>query len=127
MRRVTRRGLVGVGAAALVGSAAYGRYAVGDEFEEHLASTIGVSTAEAAALTQTAREGLGDARYDLAASAFLAATTFPGRDVLPRGVRERAVRGFLAECMPDSSANLFYVGLREGDTASAPCGGLLRE
>jgi hypothetical protein len=47
--------------------------------------------------------------------------------VLPRGVRERAVRGFLAECMPDSSANLFYLGLRAGDTASSPCAGLLRE
>jgi hypothetical protein len=127
LRKVTRRGLLGAGAAAVVGGAAYGRYAVGDEFEEHLASTIGVTTAEAAALTENAREGLGDTRYDLAASAFLAATTFPGRHVMPRGLREQAVRGFLAECIPDSSANLFYLGLRGGETASSSCAGLLRE
>jgi hypothetical protein len=126
---VTRRQALGGGAAALVGvvGIGYGRYALGDEFEEHVASTLGVSVDDARPLIETARQGLeGRGAYETRAATFLAATTFPGRQLLPRGTRERAVRVFLNEAMPHSASNLLYLGYVEGDLADLRCRGLIR-
>jgi hypothetical protein len=124
---VTRRRLVGGAAALVVGGigAAYGRYAFGDEFEEHVAGTLGVPLATAEALIETARERL-EGEYDVAAAAFLASTTFPGREVLPRETREHAIRVFLNEAMPSSAQNLMYVGLIHGGATDIRCRGLIR-
>lgn len=124
---ITRRRLVGGAAAVAVGGigAAYGRYALGDEFEEHVASTLGVPLETARALLETARRRLAG-EYETTAAAFLACTTFPGRQLLPRGTREHAVRVFLNEAMPESTQNLMYVGLIEGGVADIRCRGLIR-
>jgi hypothetical protein len=127
--RLTRRQALGGGAAALVGmvGVGYGRYAVGDEFEEHVASTFGVSLDRARSLIDTARRGLtGRGEYEAVAAAFLASTTFPGRHLLPRGTREHAVRVFVNEAMPHSATNLLYLGYVEGDVSDLRCRGLIR-
>jgi hypothetical protein len=122
-----RRALTG-GAAAIVGvvGVAYGRYALGDEFEEHVASVLGIPLERARPLIETARRGLeGRGEYEAVASAFVASTTFPGRQLLPRGTREHAVRVFLDEAMPDSASNLLYLGYGPGGRTDVPCRGLL--
>lgn len=126
---LTRRQALGGGAAALVAllGVGYGRYALGDEFEEHVASTLGVPLDTARALIDTARSGLeGRGEYEAVAAAFLAATTFPGRHVLPRGTREHAVEIFVNEAIPNSAAHLLYLGYLEGDVSDPRCRGLIR-
>lgn len=127
--RLTRRQAVGGGVVAIAGvvGVGYGRYALGDEFEEHVASTLGVSLERARALIETARRGLeGRGEYESVATAFLASTTFPGRQLLPRGTREHAVEVFLNEAMPHSVSNLLYLGYVDGDLEDLRCRGLIR-
>jgi hypothetical protein len=126
LRTLTRRGMLGGTAVAAIGVAGYGRYAFGDEFEEHLASVVGLPLEHARDLTLQARDRLGDLEYDRIASAFLFVTTVPGRWVTPRGARQRAVHAFLSESVPDSRGNLVLLGLRRGGP-SAPCEGLLKK
>lgn len=125
MRKLTRRGLLGGGAVAAASAAGYGRYAFGDEFEEHVASVIGLPLEHARDLTSRAKERLGDLEYDRIAAGFLFVTTAPGSWVTPRGTRERAVHAFLSECVPDPRGNLVLLGLTRGGRTVA-CGGLLR-
>lgn len=110
---------------AAVGAVGYGRYAFGDEFEEHVASVIGLPLDHARDLTRQAQDRLGDLEYDRIASAFLFATTIPGKWVTPRGTRQRAVHSFLSEAVPDSRGNLVLLGLKRGGPSEA-CGGLLQ-
>lgn len=127
--RLTRRQAFGGGAVAIVGVAGvgYGRYALGDEFEQHVASTLGIPLERARPMIETARRGLeGRGEYERVAAAFVAATTFPGRQLLPRGTREHAIRVFLYEAMPHSASNLLYLGYIEGDLADLRCRGLIR-
>ena len=127
--RLTRRRALGGAAALVVGAvgARYGRYALGDEFEEHVASTLGIPLDRARPLIETARVRLeGRGEYESVASAFVAATTFPGRQLLPRGTREHAVEIFLNEAMPHSASNLLYLGRIEGDVSDLRCRGLIR-
>ena len=127
--RLTRRQALGGGAAAAVGAVgvAYGRFTVGDEFEEHVASTLGIPLERARPLIDTARRGLqGTGEYESVAAAFLAATTFPGRQLLPRGTREHAIEIFLNEAMPHSASNLLYLGYVDGDLEDLRCRGLVR-
>jgi hypothetical protein len=125
VRRITRRGLFATGAVGVVVAGGYGRYAFGDEFEEHVADVLGVSLPHARDLTAQAKSRLGDLEYDRIASAFLFATTAPGRWVTPAGTRQQAVHAFLSEAVPDSRGNLVLLGLRRGG-GTAACGGLLR-
>ncbi len=124
---ITRRQVVAGGAAgtAVLAGAGYGRFAIGDEFEEHLAAVLGTSTAVATELTRAARRRLGDGEYDMMAAELLAVTTFPGDQVAPRRLRNRAVRRLLPSMISESHENLMYLGLRE-PTDSAACAGLLR-
>lgn len=126
-RGITRRQLVAGGAAgtAVVAGAGYGRFAIGDEFEEHAAAVLGTSTAAATQLTRAARRRLGDGEYEQVAAAFLAVTTFPGNQVAPRLLREKAVRKLVSSMIAESYENLMYLGLRE-PTDSAACTGLLQ-
>jgi hypothetical protein len=120
-RRVVIGGAAGVG---VVATAGYGRFAVGDEFEEHVAGVLGISTAAAQVLLDGARETLGSERYRVHAAAFLAATTFPGEQVLPADVRERAVERFIGNMLFTQIDRLIALGLQTRLTG--PCRGLLR-
>jgi hypothetical protein len=127
--RLTRRQALGGGAAAIAGAVGvgYGRFALGDEFEEHVASTLGIPLERARPLIETARRGLqGRGEYEAVAAAFVAATTFPGRQLLPRGTREHAVEVFLNEAIPHSASNLLYLGYIDGDLEDLRCRGLIR-
>ena len=124
--RLTRRRVVvggAVGAGLLVG-AGYGRFAVGDEFEEHVAGVLGISTVAAATLLAGARERLGDEDYRIHAASFLAATTFPGEQTLPASVRERAIERFVGNLLATQIDRLVGLGLQT--RLSGPCRGLLR-
>jgi hypothetical protein len=125
--RVTRRHLIG-GGVVLLGAAAagqYGRFALGDEFEEHVASVLGTSREVATLLTARVRERLGDFDYQVKATQFLAVTTFPGSELAKLKGREKGVREFVSHMIGDSVENLMYLGVQKPVDTPA-CTGLLR-
>lgn len=126
-RRITRRQLAVRGAAgvAVLAGVQYGRFAFGDQFEDHVAGVLGTSTAVATQLTRAARKRLGGREYDKLAAAFLATTSFPGDLVSPGSARDKASRRFLGSMIAESRENLMYVGMQEA-TGSAACTGLVR-
>jgi len=126
-RRISRRKLLagGAGGVVLVAGVNYGRFALGDEFEEHVAGVLGTSTAVATQLTAAARERLGGFEYDQVATRFLAVTTFPGSELAPGSIRDKAIRRLLTAMIAESTENLMYVGAR-APTDSLACSGLLR-
>lgn len=123
--RVTRRRALVFGAAAIGATlfGRYGRYGVGDEFEDHVASVLGVSRSAARSLLESARHRLGSRDYDIRAAAFLAATTFPGAEMVPEGSRRDAVESLVIQMIETSQENLVALGLR-GEVSGA-CRGLL--
>ena len=126
MSRLTRRRALAAGAAgvAAVGVGWYARFALGDEFEEHVASVMGLDVGRAAVLLQRARERVGDAEYDLRAAAFLAATTFPG-ELIPAGAgRRRAVQQLVGKMIERPADVQVYLGMLERHP-DGPCQGLL--
>jgi hypothetical protein len=127
VRRITRRQALGAGAAgaAALGGVWYGRYALGDEFEEHVASVLGLDRDRATLMLERARERLGGAEYDARAAAFLAATTFPGALIPADGARRRAVEGLVGPMFGQRIDGLIYLGQVERPP-SGPCQGLLR-
>jgi hypothetical protein len=124
---LTRRRLLGGGAVIVAAAAVggYGRYALGDEMEGHVAGVLGVSEDVASHLLARARGRLSSVEYDARAAAFVAATTFPGAELMPTDVRERAVRGLLREAIASSSENIVYLGLQR-DLSSGACTGLVK-
>ena len=124
-RGFTRRRLVagGVAGAAVVAGAGYGRYAIGDEFEQHVAGVLGTSTEAAKELLKGARERLGD-EYDLMAAEFLAVTTLP-IELAPSRTRRRAVRRLIPNLVSESRENLIYLGIQT-PVPPAACSGLVR-
>src|SRR3954447_7439201 len=126
--RLTRRRLLAAGLVGVVGAtgAAYGRFALGDEFEEHVADVLGVSLDMARGLLARARDDVGDVDYDVRAAAFLFATTNPGRALAPRGARESAVHGLLRPMLEGSAGNIAYMGLRQKAPRRLACAGLVR-
>ncbi len=127
MRRLTRRQAIGAGAAgaAAVGGLYYGRFAVGGEFEDHVASALGVDRDLATQMLERARDRLGAAEYDARSAAFLAATTFPGTLVPADGARRRAVAGLLGPMFQQRMDSLVYLGQVERPP-DGRCQGLLR-
>jgi hypothetical protein len=123
----TRRRFLAGGAlvAAAVVGGGYGRYAIGDEFEEHLAGVIGVPVATASAMTRAAQTRFGGADWDLHAGAFVAATTWPGQWALPDSVRRKAIRSMVERLILDIGDGIGYAGLR-AFPAGRPCAGLVR-
>lgn len=127
MRRLTRRQALGAGAGgvAAVGGLYYGRFALGGEFEDHVANTIGVDRELATRMLERARERLGATEYDARAAAFLAATTFPGTLVPADGARRRAVEGLVGPMLQQRIDGLVYLG-QVDQPPDGPCQGLLR-
>lgn len=127
MSRVTRRQLIGGTAVAggVLVAGGYGRFALGDEFEEHVASVLGTSVEVARRLTATARERLGDFDYRVKAAQFLAVTTFPGNELSELAGRSKGIREFVVHMIGDSVENLMYLGLQE-PVDSLACTGLRR-
>lgn len=123
--RITRRrALVGGGALlGLVLAGGYGRLALGDEFERHVADAIGAPMDVTQALLEGMRERLGGLEYESRASAFASATTFPG-ELMPAGLRRRAIDPFIENLIGGSAGNLTYLGIRAPTGASA-CAGLV--
>lgn len=94
MPRLTRRHALLAGAGlAVAGTGWWGRYALGDTFENHVARTLGVDARIGAELVASLRERIDD--YEARAAGFLLATTSPSRDVTPRSVREEAIEAFI--------------------------------
>lgn len=127
--RISRRQLlVGVGALGLGGAGLYGRYALGDTFESHVADLIGLNTRVTGELLAGVREEQGTPDYDVRAAALLAATTFPGRLAMPREARREAVESFLGPLVDlDEGLLTPYVlaGIQQSGR-SGPCGGQSR-
>jgi len=127
MVRVTRRqAFVGGAAAAAAGYGLLGRFAVGTAFEDHVARELGLDKSVARQLVAATRDVTG-ADYEVRAAGFVAATTFPARHVMPRGMRHEAIDAFLRP-MWDMEEGLVtsyaYAGLRDAGRY-APC--VLRE
>jgi hypothetical protein len=125
--QVTRRQLLVAGGAA-AGAAAVGvsgSYILGDGFEEHVADVLGIELELARALLDGMRETTGGLDFEARAAAFIGATTFPGSEVLPSGVRRRAVAGLMDRMIDDTSKNIAYLGFLPPDRIGAPCSGLV--
>lgn len=123
----TRRQLLSGG--AIIASAGvlagYGHFAVGDEFEEHVAGVLGISTPLAKRLLEGSRQRLSDVDYRARAAAFTIATTLPVSLLGIHPLRERAVGGFVRTLISTSADNLRYLGLQK-DIESQACDGLVR-
>jgi hypothetical protein len=127
VRRLTRRQALVSAAVIGVGFVGWGRFAVGGEFEDHVAEVLGIDGALARQLLERLRNDRG-VDYDARASAFLLATTEPSRWVLPSGVRRQAIKSFvvpLLEVADQPSFSLAYTGLRE-TSVFTPCRVLVR-
>jgi hypothetical protein len=124
--RLTRRRALALGAAGAVTlvAGAYGRFAVGDEFEEHVAATLDISRDAVERLLGNARQALGTAGYDARAAAFVAVTTWPGADLVPESARREAIDALVLPMYADPEDNLVVLGIRERYIGA--CGGLLR-
>lgn len=116
MRRLTRRQALAASGAGIVAAGSFsfwGRYALGDEFETHVADLIGLDRTLTSGLLANLRDQIGTSEYDLRATAFLLATTEPSETVMPRDARERAVRGLIGPLFGGLVTPLTYAGLRD--------------
>jgi hypothetical protein len=126
VRLSRRRLLVGaVAGASVVAGVNYGRYALGDDFENHVAGVFGISREAATVLLEGARERLGAEDYRLHATAFLSSTTFPGDAVLPAEAQRRAIERFVGNLVTTHIDQLVALGLQT--PSAGPCRGMLRE
>lgn len=126
--RVRRRTFVavGLGAAGVAVAAPYVVLLPDDEFEQLVASHLGIEPKLAGQLLQRAREDYGGARYDAHAAAFALAVRGPVATVLPGEARERAIRGLVEPMLSAPASNLAY-GITGSDPGgAAPCAGLVR-
>jgi glycosyltransferase involved in cell wall biosynthesis len=126
-RRMRRRTLVavGAGAAGVAVAAPYAALIPGEEFEQLVASRLGIEPQLASRLLQHARDQYGDAEYDARAAAFALAVRDPVAIVMPEDARRKAVDGLLGPMLSAPAANLAYA-LTGSDPDSAACAGLAR-
>jgi glycosyltransferase involved in cell wall biosynthesis len=125
--RMRRRTFValGVGAAGAAVAAPYVALLPGDEFEELVASTIGVEPELARQLLEQARAEYGDAEYDARAAAFALAVRDPAATLIPGEVRRRAIDSLLEPMLSAPAANLSYASTG-ADPANPACAGLVQ-
>ncbi len=127
-RRFRRRTLVAVGggAAALALLAPYAVLLSGDEFEQLVASHLGIDSQLAAQLLGRARAAYGEGEYEAHAAAFAAAVRAPAAWVMPAHLRRKAIEGLVEPMLSAPASNLAY-GLTGADPGGdAPCAGLVR-
>lgn len=126
-RRIRRRTFVavGVGAAGVAVAAPYAALIPGDEFEQLVASRLGIEPELAARLLARAKEEYGEAEYDARATAFALAVRDPVAAILPAGARRKAIDGLLAPMLSAPAANLAYA-VTGSDPGSPACAGLVR-
>jgi glycosyltransferase involved in cell wall biosynthesis len=126
-RRMRRRTFValGTGAAAAVVAAPYAALIPDQEFEQLVASRLGIDVELAKQLLERAREEYGDAEYDARAAAFALAVRDPAAAVIPEGVRRKAVDGLLEPMLSAPASNLAYA-VTGSEPSSPACAGLVR-
>jgi len=126
--RIRRRTFVaaGAGVAGLAIAAPYVALLPDEEFEQLVASRLGIDAELAAQLLQRAREIYGDAEYDARAAAFALAVRDPVAAVMPEAMRRKAVDGLLEPMFSDPSSNLAYALTGRDPGGTAPCSGLVR-
>ncbi|HET6998419.1 MAG TPA: glycosyltransferase family 4 protein [Solirubrobacterales bacterium] len=124
--RMRRRTFValGAGAAGVAVAAPYAVLAVGDEFEQLVASRLGIEPELAAQLLKRAREEYGDTEYDARAAAFALAVRDPVAIVMPDEVRRKAIDGLLEPMLSPPAANLAYA-VTGRDPGAPACAGLV--
>ncbi|HST68372.1 MAG TPA: glycosyltransferase family 4 protein [Solirubrobacterales bacterium] len=126
-RRIRRRTFVavGAGAAAAAVAAPYAALIPDQEFEQLVASRLGIDAELAKQLLERAREEYGDAEYDARAAAFALAVRDPAAAVMPEGARRKAVDGLLEPMLSAPASNLAYA-VTGSDPGSPACAGLVR-
>ncbi len=125
--RMRRRTFValGAGAAGVALAAPYAALVPGEEFEQLVASRLGIEPELAAQLLQRAREQYGDAEYDARAAAFALAVRDPAATLMPEEVRRKAVDGLIAPMLSVPASNLAYAVTGVDPGGAAPCSGLV--
>lgn len=123
MRKITRRQALAGGAGVIIaGSAgASGRYALGDTFESHVAGILGLPLEQTKDLLRTMRDEIDT--YDFRAAGFLAATTTPGKELMPESARRKAVESFIGPLFDIQAAFVtpqVYIGYKQ-DGRFSPC------
>ncbi len=106
-------------------AAPYAALVPGDEFEQLVASRLGIDSELAAQLLARAREQYGDAEYDARAAAFALAVRDPVAAVMPDSARRKAVDGLLEPMLSAPASNLAYA-VTGTDPGSPACAGLVR-
>ncbi|HEX6666476.1 MAG TPA: glycosyltransferase family 4 protein [Solirubrobacterales bacterium] len=126
-RRFRRRTFVavGVGAAAVAVAVPYLELLPGEEFEQLVASRLGIDEELAEQLLARAKVEYGDAEYDARAAAFALAVRNPAAAVMPAGARRKAIDGLLAPMLSEPASNLAYA-VTGSDPGSPACAGLVR-
>lgn len=126
-RRMRRRTFVALGASAagVAVAAPYAALIPGDEFEQLVASRLGIEPELARQLLERARAEYGDAEYDARAAAFALAVRDPVAIVMPEGARRKAIDGLLEPMLSAPAANLAYA-VTGSDPDSPACSGLVR-
>lgn len=125
MRRRTFVG-VGVGVGVLALAAPYAVLLTDDEFEQLVASHLGIDKELAEQLLERAREAYGEANYDAHAFTFALAVRSPAATVMPQRAREKAIEGLLEPMLSAPASNLAYATDGSDPGPPAPCGGLRR-
>lgn len=120
---LTRRRVLAAaaGTALLAGAGLWGRFALGDSFERHVAAQLGIDIDLTRRTLDIMRAELGD--YEVRAAGFLVATQGPVDGVLPEAVRREAVDAFVGPMFGIArglTMPLAYAGLRE-TPAYQPC------
>jgi glycosyltransferase involved in cell wall biosynthesis len=126
--RMRRRTFVaaGVGVAGVAIAAPYVALIPGEEFEQLVASRLGIDAGLAGQLLARAREQYGAAEYDARATAFALAVRDPVAAVMPEGTRRKAVDGLLGPMLSAPASNLAYA-VTGSDPGSPACAGLVRK
>ena len=94
MRFSRRRAIIGGAALLLGGVGVGGGLTYGDEFEEHVAATLGLERRLTGELLDSLRTEL-DGDYAVRAAGFAVATTVPSRWLTPEAVRREAIEAFV--------------------------------
>lgn len=127
-RKIKRRTFVaiGAGAAGLAVAAPYLLLLPDDEFEQLVASRLGIEASLAGQLLGNARRQYGDSEYEARAAAFAFAVRDPAAAVLPESVRRKAVASLVEPMLAPPAASLGYGVTGTAPAYPAPCSGLVR-